>query len=311
MITRGTFWEHFSLHCSIRGWDSVAQLVVYVLGFSNLQIQTYNDCELLVFNDPRPRYHFDGNNVVCSFYPGYRNEAIHRVKIICSFIRSFQWTPDATSGLLLTIPMMKVPRDSLIGRIHEYNAPMDFAFIGELFVFSNISYMHPTNFKLLMDGNKNVVEVEGDAQRVYPDLKELLVKSRVCDFVRYRTFSQQAKIPKRHYHTETSCRGWDEWLWLPHYQIWVPTLYQWDYRHYMVRQKTAIRAAQRLIKEHEASIQKLLWQPPDALMARKGWLACVALMQEDSRLPPNYLAPDKENGIRMDDSHPTDFDIVA
>lgn len=309
-----TFWEHFSLHCSTRGWDHVTQFVVYTLGYNKRQIRTYADCELFIFSDPRPLYFFDGNNVVCSFYPGYRNEAIHRVKIICSFIRSFQWTLDVTGGPLLTIPMMEVPRDSLIGRIHEYNALMDFAFIGELFVFSNISYMHPTNFRLLMDSNKNVVEAEGDTRKIYPDLKELLAKSRVCDFVRYRTFSQQAKIPERYYHTETSYRGWDEWVWLPQYQIWVPAIYKWDYQHYMVRRKTAIRAAQRLIQEHDASIQKLLWQPPDALMARKGWLACVTLMQEenspDVRLQRNF-APDKANGIRLDDSHPTDFGIMA
>lgn len=286
------FWMQFALHCNLRGWDSVSEFLTYTLGIIPPPAALYDAYNDLVFYDASPVFVIEGAMIRCDLSP----EATRNIAIICTYIRAFSVACSETT-ISLYIPILDMPDDSFYTRIIKFverpqasDEPLLLDFLLLELMYEYLSNMTHQGFRNLLQFpcklTKNDVLIETDEHSarkfcelavmriLYPDREPSLSNSNVGDFIRYRQFCHSVWSS---YERQFS----DRWVWWSPTETWVPQMYLWEYRYYMVRLATLIRAMKRFVRQHALAVENLLWKPPAGLMVRKGWINCVSIMATD------------------------------
>src|SRR5215217_46417 len=283
------FWHQFSLHCNIRGWDSVREFAIYTL---RKDVSTYFECQQRLFHTRAiSDYVEDENEVSFGFIPrsGFRKHALDVIATIATYIRQLRWEAHGRA-IFVVLPRLEFPEDShYIRCIRVHHVTL--AEIGDDQVFNRVSPIEKfrRHFRELMNScamnilypkvrypnNDTKVTL---AKLIYPDA----VFASSVDMLHYRWFSQRnlsaSERRDRYY-----C---DKRVYSPIENRWVPEIFLFELRYYTVRRNTLKRMFARFAESHRLSIDKLLWEPPGGLMIKRGWREITVLNGDSNQQWP-------------------------
>lgn len=285
-------WVQFALHCNFRGWASASEFLAYTLRIDRSKTAEYDAYSALLFYDNSPTCVLQGPSVKCTIIPSHRQKAIHNIAVICTYIRAFRYAC-SDNTIILEVPTLCIPNGSLYDRIDSHikkritndetrHVITLYRYLDSLHNLGHLNLLHfpfmLAKKDLLVDTNALTRRGERNFQELifmrilYPELEKSLSTCRARDFIQYRHF---CKIVRGSYARWFS----DDWEWWPPTQTWVPRMYLWEYRYYMVRLDTLHRAMRRFVQQHEVEIDNLLWKPPSGLMVHKTWRSCLSFME--------------------------------
>ena len=242
-----------------------------------------------LFSDASPVFSADATSSTCHITSSRPEEALRTLDVICTYFRSFKYTCSDGNAFTLKIPKLEMPRNAvyvrtcaLLDNTLLYGGPVHSFVISMLYFQHSCSQQNLLHFSVTLRKRDLAVDtcIPANARRfqdlfvlrlLYPELESSLSSLNFGAFVPYRRFSQRANVLKfcaRHFSEQV--------VWWSPSQTWVPEMYLWDYRYYLVRRTTLIRAMRNFVRKYANSIHNLLWTPPNGIMVQKGWKSCVA-----------------------------------